>query len=129
LDAVRAAGNSRIDPATLKEIRRQVAVEDTGKLFNGRSEGLIMCAVKPRLGYETASASLRYSGQLPNLDGKLVSASGRGMEGHKVYLVRNGRKHWVSTVDWLHEHEMQIDQAALVGREVLDCILSGPDLE
>jgi SAM-dependent methyltransferase len=129
LDAVRAAGNLRIDRATLKETRRQVAVEDAGKLFNGRSEGLIMCAVKPRSEHETASASLRYSGQLPNFDGRLVRASGPEMEGRKVYLVRNGRKHWVRTFDWLHEHGMQIEQTIPVAREILDCILSGPDLD
>ena len=87
-----------------------------------------MWASKPRSSHEAMVASLRYPGPLPPVDGKLVRAPGDTAEDQKVYLVCEGRKHWVKTVDWLRQHGMRLDQTIQVEHQVLDSILTGPEL-
>jgi hypothetical protein len=129
LDSVRANGGLQISRTDLEEIRQQTAIEDATKLSNGRGEGLVMCALKPRSERDVIVASLRSSKLMPVLDDKLVRRSGESVEDQKVYLVREGRKHWVTTVDWLHKHGMRLEQTVQVDREVLDNILTGPSLQ
>jgi len=128
VETARADGSLRVTPAQLESIRRQVAAEDAAKLFNGRGEGLVMCAIKPRFDHDAIVASLRLSKPMPELENKLVCAPGSSAEDGKVYFVREGRKHWVTSVNWLHQHGMRLEQTIQVDREVIDSILQGPPL-
>jgi hypothetical protein len=128
LESARAAGTLRVTSAELESVRRRTAAEDAAKLFNGRGEGLVMCAIKPRFEHDAVVASLRFSKPMPELEGKLVSAPGDSAEDRKVYLVREGRKHWVTSVNWLHQHGIRLEQTIQIDREVIDSILQGPPL-
>ena len=129
LDSARGNGTLRMGPTDLAEIRRQAAIEDDTKLSNARGEGLVICAVKPRSEHDVIGASVRFSGSSPGLDGRLVRVPGDDVEDQKVYLVREGLKHWVTTVEWLHNHGMRLEETIQIEREVLDSILTGSPLE
>jgi hypothetical protein len=125
VDGARANGGLRISPADLEEVRRQAVAEQSSQLFNGRGVGLVMWATKPRSTRDAIIASLRYSGPLPKLDNRLVCAPNTNGE---VYLVREGRKHWVTSVDWLHKRGMRLEQTFQIDRELLSSIPTGPPL-
>ena len=74
-----------------------------------------MCAIKPRSLYSPLQASLRFPEALIPLEGKLVSSAGQERRCIvKVYLIYEGRKHWVTSVDWLRRHSMSLDQTVQV---------------
>ena len=83
-----------------------------------------MVALKPRNRNSQIEASLRYSNPVPILEGRLISPS----DDPKVYLIHEGRKHWMTSVDWLAAHSMSLDQTIQVDNELLRSVLSGPAL-
>jgi SAM-dependent methyltransferase len=127
LEASRTDGGVRLSEPELTRIRSETAAEDAPKLTNGRAEGLVICAVKPHSGAE-ATASLRYSGPLPPLENKLVRVPSPTPEDQKVYLIRGWRKHWVTSVEWLHRHGRRLEETVEVQREILNTIFPGPPL-
>jgi SAM-dependent methyltransferase len=128
LETNRRAGRA-LSEDVVNAVRRKCAAEDAGRYVNTRGEGLVMCAIKPRSPYTPIQASLRFSGTMTPLEGKLVSSPGQSADAQKVYLIYEGRKHWVTSVDWLQRHSMTLDQTIQVNGEMLDTILSGVPLD
>ena len=128
LNAMRVTGGLPIAPADLDKIERDTSIADAQKVANGRAEGLVMCAIKPRRDRDSIVASLRFPRPKPMYEGRLVRRPGDTPEDQKVYLIQEGRKHWVTSVQWLHSHGMRLEDTIQVSRELLDSILNGPVL-
>lgn len=128
VELARASGGWCVGEIDLEKIERHTSVQDVTKVSNGRAEGLVMCAVKPRRDRDLEVASLRYPESRPALGGKLVCRPGRTSEDQKVYLIRDGIKHWVRSVGWLHKHGMRIEETIQIERKLLDSFLLGPPL-
>ena len=128
LEESRTSERLALKPEALDSVRAQCASEDALKLLNARAEGLVMCAFKPRMRYSAIEATLRFPQLSPLLEGQLVSAPGESPEQQKVYLIHEGSKHWVTSVDWLVKHRMTLEQTIQVDSELLESILTGVPL-
>ena len=128
IEAITTGGGSISWRADVEKIRERTAAEDRMKASNGRGEGLILCAKKPRQPHETSIAALRFAGIAPPLEGKLVRVHGISAEDQKVYFVLGGRKHWVVTTDWLAKRGMRLEDTIEVDHEVLASFLGGAAL-
>lgn len=128
LEAARTSGGVRLQSDELENLRRQVIQEDADKLCNGRGEGLVLWALKPRLTQDGIMASLRTPQPLDNLEGKLVCTPGTSPENQKIYYVRHRRRHWVTSADWLTKHGMRLQDTIQVSQEDLNSILEAPPL-
>lgn len=128
LEASRAAERLALKGDLIDSVRAQCATEDARKLLNARDEGLVMCAIKPRMRYSAIEATLRFPQFVPLQEGQLVSAPGETPEQQKVYLIHEGSKHWVTSVDWLVKHRMNLEQTVQVDSELLESILTGVPL-
>jgi SAM-dependent methyltransferase len=124
--AIQASNGFLISPGEIEELRRSTALEDDLKLSNGRGEGLVICAVKPCRESEVIRASLRTTVPRSSLEGRLVQAPGQSPEDHKVYLIHEGRKHWVVSAEWLPKHGLRLADTIQIEREILDSFLPGP---
>jgi len=113
----------------LEEIRREALSADAGTPFNGRGEGLVMCALKPLASHNSVAASIRSWDPLPDLEGRLVRISGDGAEAEKVYLIHEGRKHWVTSVDWLRRHGRKLEETVQVKHDILGRFLQSWPLQ
>jgi 2-polyprenyl-3-methyl-5-hydroxy-6-metoxy-1,4-benzoquinol methylase len=129
LDSIRSnGGRVAISTAEIEVLRNRTAQEDAGKLSNGRGDGLVMCAIKPVPEHEVIIASVRSAAPTWELEGKLVCAAGTSAEDQKVYLIQEGRKHWVISTEWLTQHGMRLEDTIQVARERLDSVLPGTAL-
>jgi SAM-dependent methyltransferase len=128
LEAIRRAGRAPLPEDLVNAVRQKCSAEDARRYIDTRGEGLVMCAIKPRSPYSPIQASLRFSDTMIPLEGKLVSSPGQSADDQRVYLIYEGRKHWVTSVDWLQRHSMTLDQTVQVNGEMLQSILSGAPL-
>jgi SAM-dependent methyltransferase len=128
LTAIRSANGAVIGPEEMEDLRRRTSSEDASKLSNGRGEGLVMCAIKPGVEHDPFLASVRSSAPPSALEGKLVRAPGDTVEDQKVYLIREGKKHWVVSAEWLDRHSLRLSDTIQVERNVLDSLFTGPPL-
>lgn len=128
LEASRVSGGVPLRDDELEILRRRVIQEDSARLGNGRGEGLVLWAVKPHQAQDGRIASLRNPKPLACLEGKLVRGPGTSPEEQKVYYVRQGRKHWVLSSQWLEGHGMRLADTLQISREELDSILTGSPL-
>lgn len=124
LGATRAAGRLRLNDAEVERARSRVAMEDAEKLVNGRGEGLVLCASKPRNERNPLCASLRDRSEMPPLENRLVATADDG----RVFLVRQNRRHWVTNVDWLARHGMKIEDTIQIDPGVMRRLFLGPPL-
>ena len=122
--SLKSSGRLRLDATELARLRERTAAEDADKLGNGRSEGLVMSASKPCSDRDPLRASLRYAKPLPPLENRLIATANDG----RVYLVRQHRKHWVTSVDWLTRNGMRLQDTLQVEPEVLSRLPSGSPL-
>jgi hypothetical protein len=125
LEAIRRAGRAPLPDDLVNAVRQKCATEDARRYVDTRGEGLVMCAIKPRSLYSPLKASLRFTEPMIPLEGKLVSSAGQSADDQKVYLIYEGRKHWVTSVDWLQRHSMSLNQTVQVDGELLQSIWSG----
>jgi hypothetical protein len=126
LNTIRSNGGGvAVSAAEIEVIRNRTEQEDADKLSNARGEGLVMCAIKPAAEHELMVASVRSSAPAWNLEGKLVCAPGTSVDDQRVFLIREGLKHWVISAEWLTRHGMRIEDTVQVTREVLDSVLPG----
>ena len=87
-----------------------------------------MAGKKARQAHETQFAALRVTEVAPCLEGKLVRVPGNTSEDQKVYCVISGRKHWVTTPDWLTTRKMRLEDTIEVSRDLFANIVTGPPL-
>ncbi len=119
-------GERRPSAAELKRLREKCAIEDAGKVVNGRSEGLVMCAAKPLAWPPVLSARRRWRGPVPPLEGRLVSTSGSSADERKVHYIHGGRRHWVVSTNWLEKRGLALSDTLQVDSSLIQTVLSGP---
>lgn len=112
----------------LQRLRLNCDAEDQGKLVNGRAEGLVMCAMKAFGNAAALLAKRRRLRSSHTLDGRLVTTGGDSAEGRKVYLIHDGRKHWVMSTEWLNRRGISLTDTVQVDSATLRTMLTGPTL-
>lgn len=128
MTAIRAEGQTAMTESFVEAIQKRCAAEDANKLTNGRSERLVLCALKPRSRGREGEASLRFTDPTPLLDGQLLASAGDTLEDQKVYLINDGLKHWVTSVDWLTRRGRSLSETTFVERELLRRFIPGAPL-
>ena len=88
---------------------------------------LLSCSSAPQSAPATseteAAKHAKYEGQLVRLQGMSEDES-------KIYLVRNGKKHWVMSPAWLDAHRSELKgDVNIVTKEELDSIPTGDPLQ
>jgi len=124
LERSRTTVSRALTDAGIESIRHRTFSEDRGLIVNGRGEGLVVCARKPRSSSDALVASLRFNGQLPDFEGALIASPSDG----KVYLVKKSVRHWVTSVEWLHRHGMRLEDTIQVSAGQIQAMLEGPAL-
>jgi 2-polyprenyl-3-methyl-5-hydroxy-6-metoxy-1,4-benzoquinol methylase len=124
LGRTRTTGARPLSDAEVELIRRRACTDDSALVVNARDESLVVCARKPRSSSDALVASLRFSDRVPDLEGKLIATPGDG----KVYLVSNSRRHWVTSVEWLHRRGMRIEDTIPVSSGLIEAIFEGSPL-
>jgi SAM-dependent methyltransferase len=112
----RASRSLRLDDAALSTLTSQIEREDAGKLSNARGDGLTCIARKPLAGTVCGPHKL---------EGKLV----QGSDDQKIYLVRDGQKHWVTSSEWLLKRGMRLEDTQKISHDDLNSLLIGSPLE
>jgi len=123
-----AGGGGSLDSKLVEEVRASTEREDRDRLCNGRGEGLVLCAQKPRRSEDVLRASLRVDREIPSLEGRLVRVPGTSPEDQRVFLVKGGRKHWVVNPGWLKKAGMRLDSTIEIDRDLLGAFWDGPPL-
>jgi hypothetical protein len=59
-------------------------------------------------------------------DGEMIRLSGSTPEEEKVYLVRNGKRHWITSPDWLGQNGRKWTEVRIVSTRDLNAIPLGP---
>jgi len=101
-----------------------VSAEDTDKISNGRSEGLIVWAAKPYAPLSPMTASLRYKGRVHHLENKIVRVAGQAVDDQKIYYVQQRRKHWIISAE-CRQRGLRLEDATVITREKLASLLDG----
>jgi hypothetical protein len=126
IESARSSGSLRLNHRQLKALRAALEREDAGKLSNGRDEYLVCLARKPLTRYDPTVAASRDTGVRERLEGRLVAGPSSG-DG-RVFLVRAGVKHWVTSVGWLKSRNMSLSDVMQVSLSDLGCIIEGCSL-
>jgi SAM-dependent methyltransferase len=130
LQFARQSGKLRMDDAAVEELKARLLNEDAGKVSNGRTEGLVLCAQKPMQG--VVRASRKSVASIAPLEGKLVKASklfGRS-EDARVYYIDQGVKHWVTSAEWIAARGLRFpEDLSIVPPLELSSIPEGPAIE
>ncbi len=72
---------------------------------------------------DKSTAASKYEGKLIRIE------NGTGLEGAKVHFVKDGRRQWVASSEWITNHGFQLPQDVTpVSREVLESIPEGPPI-
>jgi SAM-dependent methyltransferase len=125
IESARTSGTLGLNHRQLKSLRARIVKEDAGKLSNGRAENLVCWARKPQIPYEPVVALSRETGSRTRLEGRLVCGDGQLPEDRRVFLVRGGLKHWVTSVNWLKTQGLSLSDVVQVPASDLDCIIEG----
>lgn len=85
---------------------------------------------RPAANNESSQTSVITQSLTSKWEGRLVRRPGSTAEDQKIYLVKNGKKCWVTSGEWLRQHAYRFpDDVKVISEEELAQIPEGPAIQ